>query len=137
MYKDLYVFPAIFDYAEDGISVEFPDLPGCLTCGDNTEEALKNAKEALELHLYGMEKDNEPIPEPTPIDKIKIESNQVLVLVEAWMPLVRSEMDNKAVKKTLTIPKWLNDLAEKKKINFSRVLQQALKEQLGIKEREI
>ncbi|GAV23398.1 HicB family protein [Carboxydothermus pertinax] len=46
-------------------------------------------------------------------------------------------MDNKAVKKTLTIPKWLNDLAEKKKINFSRVLQQALKEQLGIKEREI
>ncbi|GAV24223.1 HicB family protein [Carboxydothermus islandicus] len=137
MYKDLYVFPAIFDYAEDGISVEFPDLPGCLTCGDNTEEALKNAKEALELHLYGMEKDNEPIPEPTPIDKIKIEPNQVLVLVEAWMPLVRSEMDNKAVKKTLTIPKWLNDLAEKKKINFSRVLQQALKEQLGIKEREI
>ncbi|GAV23399.1 type II toxin-antitoxin system HicB family antitoxin [Carboxydothermus pertinax] len=90
MYKDLYVFPAIFDYAEDGISVEFPDLPGCLTCGDNTEEALKNAKEALELHLYSMEKDNEPIPEPTPIDKIKIESNQVLVLVEAWMPLVRS-----------------------------------------------
>ncbi|ABB15192.1 type II toxin-antitoxin system HicB family antitoxin [Carboxydothermus hydrogenoformans] len=137
MYKDLYVFPAIFDYAEDGISVEFPDLPGCLTCGDNTEEALKNAKEALELHLYGMEKDNEPIPEPTPIDKIKIEPNQVLVLVEAWMPLVRSEMDNKAVKKTLTLPKWLNDLAEKKKINFSRVLQQALKEQLGIKEREI
>jgi len=84
-----------------------------------------------------MEKDNKPIPEPTPIDKIKIEFNQVLVLVEAWMPLVRSEKDNKAVKKTLTIPKWLNDLAEKKKINFSRVLQQALKEQLGIKEREI
>jgi predicted RNase H-like HicB family nuclease len=133
--KDLYVFPAIFDIDDDGISVEFPDLPGCFTCGDTIDEAYKNAKEALELHLYGMEKDNDPIPEPTPLNKIKIQKNQSIMLIEAWMPLVRSEMENRAVKKTLTIPKWLNDIAEQKKVNFSQILQKALKEELGIKEK--
>ena len=135
MRKDLYVFPAIFDVSNDGISVEFPDLPGCFTCGDTIEEAYKNAKEALELHIYGMEKDNDYIPDPTPLNKIKLETNQSVMLIEAWMPLVRSEMENRAVKKTLTIPKWLNDIAEQKRINFSQVLQQALKDQLGIKGR--
>ncbi|MCX7904118.1 MAG: type II toxin-antitoxin system HicB family antitoxin [Caloramator sp.] len=135
MKKDLYVFPAIFDIDDDGISVEFPDLPGCFTCGDTIDEAYKNAKEALELHLYGMEKDNAPIPEPTPLDKIKIQKKQSIMLIEAWMPLVRSEMENRAIKKTLTIPKWLNDIAEQKKVNFSQVLQRALKEELGIKEK--
>ena len=54
MKKDFYTFPAILSFDEDGISVEFPDLPGCLTCGDNTEEAINRAKEALGLHLYGV-----------------------------------------------------------------------------------
>lgn len=135
MKKDLYVFPAIFDIDDDGISVEFPDLPGCFTCGDTIDEAYKNAKEALELHLYGLEKDNDPIPEPTSLNKIKIQKNQSIMLIEAWMPLVRSEMENRAVKKTLTIPKWLNDIAEQKKVNFSQILQKALKEELGIKEK--
>ena len=59
MKKDCYVYPAIFTYEDDGISVEFPDLPGCLTCVDTTEEAIKMAKEALGLHLYGIEEENE------------------------------------------------------------------------------
>ena len=82
MKKDCYVYPAIFTYEDDGISVEFPDLPGCLTCADTTEEAIKMAKEALGLHLYGMRKDNDPIPEPTPVDKIKCESNEEIRLIE-------------------------------------------------------
>lgn len=82
-----------------------------------------------------MEKDNDPLPEPTPLNKIKIHKNQSIMLIEAWMPLVRSEMENRAVKKTLTIPKWLNDIAEQKKVNFSQILQKALKEELGIKEK--
>jgi hypothetical protein len=55
-----------------------------------------------------------------------------MTLIEAYMPLIRDEMANKAIKKTLTIPKWLNDLGEDKKINFSQVLQNALKENLGV-----
>lgn len=130
--KDKYIYPAILTYADDGISIEFPDLPGCLPCAGGTEEALKNAKEALELHLYGMEEDGDEIPKPTDIKEIKLGKNQVVILVEVWMALVRDEIENKSINKNLTIPKWLNDLAEKNQVNFSQVLQVALKEYLGI-----
>ena len=69
--KDIYIYPAILNYTDKGIAIEFPDLPGCLPCADTTEEAVKNAKEAMGLHLCGMEKDNDPIPKPTDITKLK------------------------------------------------------------------
>jgi predicted RNase H-like HicB family nuclease len=59
MGPDRYIFPAVLTYAEDGISIEFPDLPGCLPCAGSTEEALQNARQALGLHLYGMEQDGD------------------------------------------------------------------------------
>lgn len=132
MKKDTYIYPAIFSYDSDGISVEFPDLQGCFSCGDSTEEAINMAKEALALHLYGVEEDNEIIPTPSPIEKINIDKKQVLILIEVYMPLYRTAIENQSVKKTLTIPQWLNKIAEKNKINFSQVLQTALKEQLGL-----
>ncbi|WKV08468.1 type II toxin-antitoxin system HicB family antitoxin [Thermoanaerobacterium sp. CMT5567-10] len=132
--KETYIYPAIFDYASDGISVSFPDLPGCFTCGDNDEEAIKNAKEAMALHIAGMEDDGDVIPEPTPISKVKLEDNQIVVPIEVWMPYYRSGIKTVYVKKTLTIPSWLNSVAERSKINFSQVLQEALKEKLGIRE---
>lgn len=130
--KDHYIYPAIFSFDADGISVEFPDLPGCLTCGDNEEEALSMAKDALKLHLYGLEEDNDDIPQPSSLSKLELEQNQIPILIEVWMPPFRDEMSNKAIKKTLTIPKWLNDLAEREKVNFSQILQGALKNYLGI-----
>ncbi len=69
--KDNYSYIGVLEYADDGISVYFPDLPGCFTCADTTEKAVKNAKEALGLHLWGMEQDGEPIPEPTSIENIE------------------------------------------------------------------
>lgn len=71
MTKDKYVFPAIFSYDDDGVSVEFPDLPGCYTCANSTEEALKMAKDALGLHIYGLEQDNEILPLPSPINSLE------------------------------------------------------------------
>ncbi|MCI7349544.1 MAG: type II toxin-antitoxin system HicB family antitoxin [Ruminococcus sp.] len=130
--KDTYIYPAVFDYAEDGISIEFPDLPGCLPCADTTEEAVKNAKEAMKLHIYGMEQDGDEIPEPTPIDKIKAEKNQAIILVDVFMPPFREKQRTKYVKKTLSIPSWLNAEAEHCGINFSAVLQEALKERLNV-----
>ena len=62
MLKNRYIYPALFDYADDGITVTFPDLPGCITCGQHDEEAFFMAKEALALHLFGFEEDGEPIP---------------------------------------------------------------------------
>lgn len=132
MKKDHYIYPAIFKFNDDGISVEFPDLPGCLPCARDADEAIKNAKEAMALHLYGMELDGDEIPEPTPITGLSPDKNQAIVLIEVWMPAYRSAIENRAIKKTLTIPKWLNDLAEKENINFSQVLQDALKQNLGL-----
>ena len=132
MKQDIYTFPAIITFEADGISVEFPDLPGCLTCGDNTVEVAKNAKECLGLHLYGMEEDNDIIPKPTPVTQIKCKKNEAIMLIEVYMPFYREAIENQAIKKTLTIPKWLNIACEKNNINFSQVLQKALKEQLKL-----
>ena len=129
--QNKYIYPAIFDFDEDGITVTFPDLPGCITCGNNQEEALKNAKEVLELYMYSLEEDNETIPQPSNILDLEVENTQVVVLVDIWMVPVRDEMKNKCIKKTLTIPKWLNDLAIDNNVNFSAILQSALKEYLG------
>jgi len=80
------------------------------------------------------EQKGDEIPESTPITQLRPESNQAVVLVDVWMPAFRDQMENKAIKKTLTIPKWLNDLAEQNNVNFSHVLQNTLKNYLGINE---
>ena len=82
MKKDCYVYPAIFTYEDDGISVEFPDLPGCLTCVDTIEEAIKMAKEALGLHLYGIEEENETLPVASNIRDLSLEKNQIPILID-------------------------------------------------------
>ena len=132
MKKDSYVYPAVFGKTATGYSVHFPDLPGCVSAAGKLDGAHKLAAEALGLHLWGMETDGDKIPKPTPIDEIELDAGEVVGLVSVWMPPVRVELDNKAVKKTLTIPAYLNTLAEQKKINFSRVLQTALKKELGV-----
>lgn len=135
---DKHVYSAVFDPDERGpkcgYTVTFPDLPGCITEGDSLEEALSMAQEALQLHLYGMEEDGDEIPAPTPPEKVKAPDGAFVTLVQAVMPLVRERMSHKSVNKTLTLPKWLNDLAEEKHVNFSHVLQSALKERLGVLE---
>lgn len=130
--KDRYAYLAVLAFEDDGISIEFPDLPGCLPCADTEEEALRNAQEALGLHLYGMEQDGDPVPEPSSIHALNLASNQVATLVSVYMPLVRSQVKTVLVKKTLTIPAWINALAEEQHINFSQVLQEALKERIGV-----
>lgn len=132
---DKYIFLATFTEEEDGkYSVRYHDLPGCYTFGDDIEDGMKNSKEALELHLYGMEEDGDIIPEPSKATQIPVENNEFLIPIQVYMPIVRLEMDNKNDKKTLTIPHWLNKLAEGENINFSALLQQAIKDTLGIKE---
>lgn len=128
-----YIYVAIFEKENNIYNISFPDLPGCYSYGNTIEEAYSMAKEALELHLYGMEDDGDEIPTPTSAEDIKSNADDSFItLIEAYMPLVRNQMLNKSVKKTLTIPKWLNDLAEEHKINFSQVLQDSLKNYLGV-----
>ncbi len=132
MKKDNYIFPAVFDYADDGISISFPDLPGCFSCASTDEEALYMAKDAMRGWLLVSEEMGENIPLPTPLNNIATEKNQTTVLIEVCLAPYREAHRNRAVKKTLTIPAWLNDMAEKENVNFSFTLQNALKNELHI-----
>ncbi len=131
--KDRYSYVAIFNYEEDGIAIEFPDLPGCFPCADkdDTEGALKNAKEALGLHIWGMEQDGEELPVASMITDISLEKNQVPVLIDVFMPPIRERINSKFVKKTLSLPAWLAAKADEEGVNCSRLFQNALMEYLG------
>ncbi len=132
MNKYLY-FAKFTPCEEGGYTITFPDLEGCITECDDIEEGMQNAKEALELHLFGMEEDKEKIPKPRDPQNIELNKNEFLVPIKVYMEAIRDEMNNKAVKKTLTIPYWLNKVAEEEKINFSALLQGAIKEKLDIR----
>lgn len=131
--KDRYCYVAIFNYEEDGITIEFPDLPGCFPCADkdDTEGALKNAKEALGLHIWGMEQDGEELPVASSITDVSLEKNQIPVLIDVFMPPVRERINSKFVKKTLSLPAWLAAKADEEGVNCSRLFQNALMEYLG------
>ena len=132
--KDRYSFIAIVYTDEDGVSVEFPDLPGCLPCAETIDEAVDNAREALGLHLWGMEQDGETIPEPSTIKDIQIGDGGVPMLVDVFLPPFRDKLTNRFVKKTLSLPAWLADLADKDGVNCSKVFQAALIDYLGVKQ---
>jgi len=134
MLQNTYIYPCVFIYKESGgIGIYFPDLDGCTSYGENEQDAYHNAKEALSLHLYGMEQDNDDIPGPSSIRSVAVEGdNQSVVLIEVYMPTFRAMQDNKFVRKTLTVPNWLNCEAERAGVNFSQILQTALKNHLGI-----
>ncbi len=127
-----YVFPAIFTEEEQGYSVEFPDVHNCFTSGADLEEAVEMAQDALCLMLYRMEEKEEAIPQASNIRTLTTESNQFVSLVACDTLEYRKMYENRAVKKTLSIPSWLNTMAEKEGINFSATLQNALKQELHI-----
>ena len=129
---DRYVYPAVLTY-EDGyeIAVTFPDLPGCATSGETDTEALMLAKEALGLHLWGMENDGDELPAPSPIRDIELEAGEIVALVEVYMPSVRLSQENRSVNRTVTLPAWLNAQAMERGVNFSQVLQDALRAEIN------
>ena len=122
------LYPAIFLKEDSGYSVSFPDLDGCFTAGNTLEETIEMAQEALGLYLISLEERNINIPAPSDISNIECSENEFTTLITT--PLEKYRRKNKAVKKTLTIPQWLNEEAELRHINFSSVLQKALKEEL-------
>ncbi len=128
---NIYFYPAIFTYDENDkcYMVDFIDLKGCSTFGNSIDEAYLMAQDALGLYLS----DLEDFPKPTiPYDNIKLNKNQFISLIEIDMHEYMKKHSNIAVKKTLTIPTWLNTIAEKNDINFSKLLQKAIKEELNI-----
>ena len=125
-----YIYPAVFSYDPDQeISVVFPDLD-VATSGETDEDALLSARELLGCVMFGLEEDGEDIPAPTPLSQVKTEENEKAVLVDVYMPSIRMAQVNNSVNRTVTLPAWLNAAALERNINFSQVLQDALKQQI-------
>ena len=128
-----YVYPAVFAEEENGtIFVNFPDVPACFTQGNGMAKALEMAEDVLCLRLYDIEKAGERIPEPSDSKSLTVNGNETVSLVHCDTVFYKRFYESKAVKKTLTIPSWLNDAATAKRINFSQTLQNALLEQLNL-----
>ena len=129
-----YVYPAIFTpEKEGGYYIHFPDIDNCFTCGDNIEDGILMAEDALALMVYSnYEETGLEAPLKSDIKDLKLKKNEFATYIVCDTTECRKRFGTKAVKKTLTIPEWLNDAAVKERINFSQVLQDALKEKLGV-----
>ena len=124
-------YPAVFTEEDVGYSIHFPDLDGCFTEGDSLEEAYNMAFEAVGLYLQ--QQDGSFIfPSGSDPKHIETDCNEFVALIEFDETEYLRKHDNKAVKKTLTIPSWLNSQAENANAPFSQILQEGLKEYLRV-----
>jgi len=130
-----YAYPAILYHDDGKISVTVPDLPGCHTFGDDKADALVMAKDAIEGWLWDAENNHEPIPAPS--ESLYTKDGEIFTLVAADTDEYRKANDTRAVKKTLSIPSWLNHQAERANAPFSQILQQGLKDYLRSTEENI
>jgi predicted RNase H-like HicB family nuclease len=130
-----YVYPAIFTPEEGNILVSVPDLPGLHTFGNSMVDALFMVKDAIEMWLWDAENNGDPIPPASSqkkVAKMCKSPDQVVSIVAADTDEYRRQNDTRSVKKTLSIPAWLNHQAEKANAPFSQILQQGLKEYLHV-----
>lgn len=123
------MYPALFHQEKESYWVEFPDLPGCQSFGDSKEEIYYNAEEALEAFALAMLEEKEPLPKASDLREIVTDNSSFASYVTADLSAYLNK--SKAVKKTLTIPAWLNDAACERGINFSQVLQESLLQKMN------
>ena len=123
-----YIYTAVFTPTEDGTEYYacVPDLPGCVTTGDTLEDAIAEITDAASGWLVVAEDEGNPIPSPTPQDALEHGSGCVLSLIQVDTIAYRSLTDTRAVRKNVSLPAWMADLAEKRGINCSQVLQEGL-----------
>jgi predicted RNase H-like HicB family nuclease len=129
-----YLYPVVFTPEGDNYNVSVPDLPGCFTFGVSLLDAVEMARDAMAMWLCDAEDKGELIPSPSYTSNVDCDPNSIVNYIDVDTGIYRRENDNRAIKKTLTIPNWLNAKAEKAGINFSQTLQKALKQQLGLQD---
>ena len=127
-----YIYPAIFTEGEDGILVDFPDLPSCYTDGANLEEAFENAEDALALALWQLEEKRAEIPTPSAPAALTVPKGASVALVRADTLPVRQMNNTRTVRKNVTLPGWMDTLAREHNINFSKLLQNAICKECGV-----
>lgn len=127
-------YPAIFHKAEEGgFWITFPDIPECMTQGDDMQHAYEMAVNALGLAITSREEEKQEVPTPSEPYKLNTTDNEFCVVIEFDMLAYKKRTNSKSVKKTLSIPEWLNEEAIALDINFSQVLQEALMQKVGMK----
>lgn len=128
-----YAYPAVFTKEDEGgYSVFFPDLEGCYTCGETLPEAIEMAQDALSLFLYDAEEEKREIPAASELKSVEHDENAIVSLIVCDTLEYKKFFGDQAVRKTVTLPAWLNTMAEKADVSFSGVLQNALKQTLGL-----
>ena len=141
----LSIYPTCFFYENNSYSVVFPDLNWLTTQGDTLQEAMEMAVDCLAGYLHTCKMDGDTIPKPSKISDINLEEiakeldpespvcESFVNMVSVDVASYAKEHFEKSVKKTLTIPTWLNTAALEQNINFSQTLQDALKEKLNLR----
>jgi predicted RNase H-like HicB family nuclease len=119
-------YPAIFYEGEGGYAVEVPDLSGCTSGGSTLAEAILMGIDAASGWVLTELEDGKPAPKASPIKKIKPDAGGFVSMLVLDMDAYAEKYGNKAVRKNLTIPAWLNTYAESRNINFSKILQDSL-----------
>ena len=127
-----YVYPALFVVEEDGIIVTFPDLDDTFTDGATMQEAFENAEDVLNLMLWNREEEKKEIPLPSPLEQITVPQGATLAMIKADTLAYRKMHDTKTIRRSITIPSWLDTLARERNINFSQLMQNAIRRECGI-----
>lgn len=132
-----YAYPAIFTPEEvDGRGtvyiVEVRDILGCVTEGEGLAEAIIMGREALAGCLLVLKQAKEPIPEATDISSLEITGEQFTSIIDVDLNNYLGKKETKAIIKTVSIPKWLDSMAEEAGISYSKTLQEAVKKKLGV-----
>ena len=130
--NSIFYYPAVFQKEEVGYSVWVPDIQGCVSQGDTFDEAMEYIKDAIGICLDLIVQNGNVPPKATEPNGIDLEHDQFVAVVSFDFDEYQKKHGEKSVKKTLTVPAWLNTLSERKNINFSQVLQNALIHELQI-----
>ncbi len=124
-----YIYTALFTPIEDGSGyyAKVPDLPGCITTGNSLSDAIDQITDAMSAWLVVAEDEGEPITPPSPQEKLSVDAGTICSLISADTIEYRAQTDTRAVRKNVSLPSWMVRLADKRGINCSQVLQDALR----------
>ena len=135
--KENYIYPAIVKKADREYEATVCDFDNAVTCGENQEEIISSLQELIALSILDLDSKNMEVPEPSAIEDISLNEDEQLLFIHIWMPYYKNFAKEVYVKKTLTIPQWLDILGKENDVNFSAVLTNALKKELGLETKYI
>ena len=135
--EENYVYPAIFKKEEDSmINITFPGFPELMLCAESWEKGIELAQRGLALAIIEYLDSGQTLPSISPPESIDTTQGEQIVYIQLWLPYFRSDVREVYVKKSVTIPQWLDTLAKNSGINFSAALVKGIKEELGIREKK-